>query len=262
MIEINQPGQFNRLNLHKNEIHLFWVKPDNITQPNLIAAYKQLLSEPELERLANIRFDNHKHQFLVTRALVRSALSMYAPIAPEAWRFIYNEYGRPEVEAKFNSQNLRFNLSHTNGLIVLGITLENDLGVDTECLQRKNNIIAIAERYFSESEIRQLQQTSETGQIELFYQLWTLKEAYIKAKGQGLHIPLNRFSFNIKTSTSIEISFNPNFDDTPHDWHFWMYTRQPSYQIAIALRTKPDFDFKLRHYNCIPLHSLNEESIP
>src|SRR5687768_11680228 len=144
----------------------------------------------EEERATEQRFvfphDRHRHR--VTRALVRSVLAEELGLPPSEIRFELNGYGRPELAAHHTSSGLSFNLSHTRDAIVLATSRDGVVGIDVEDHTRSGATLDIAEQFFSRPEVEALAAVAPEGQRARFYQVWTLKEAYIKARGMGLSL--------------------------------------------------------------------------
>ena len=183
--------------IRPNEIHLWHTQDEHITDSPLIHLYHQYLSDEESKQQKRFHFEKHKHQYLITRALVRSVLSLYDDnISPEAWEFKSNAYGKPYISNTNSCLPLCFNLSHTENFIVLAVSLSCDVGIDVEYLPRHGAMEEIAESFFSKAEVIELKKLPKEQQKQRFYDLWTLKEAYIKACGMGLSIPLNHFSYD------------------------------------------------------------------
>lgn len=257
------------LKIMKNEIHLWQVNPDKITQAELLNKYKDLLSEDENKKQQRYKFSRDRHDALITRAFVRDLLSYYADIAPSDWRFEKGEKDKPEI---LNPPlPLRFNLSHTKGLIICAVTLEDDIGCDVEDTTRSNDVLAIANRYFSATETKELFSLPKEQQRNRFFDYWTLKESYIKALGLGLAIPLKDFSFNIsdepieKNTTftiknTINLSFAEHRVDNADRWRNWLLypNNNEQHRVAIAIRSKENNQavaYQLRYFNSIPLVS-------
>src|SRR6185295_18612851 len=120
----------------------------------------------------------------------RTTLSHYAAVDPTAWQFARNRRGRPEISGPLGVAPLRFNLSNTAGLIACLVTLGVDVGVDVEDTHRRGETVRIANRFFSASEVAALEALPPERQRQRFFEYWTLKESYIKARGMGLAIPL------------------------------------------------------------------------
>ncbi len=221
--------------LGADEVHLWLVDDQAIAEPALLGAYWQLLNSHERASYERFHFAKHRQQYLVTRALVRSVLTLYnAAVRPEQWRFENNAYGKPSIQ---NSPvPLVFNLSHTENKVVLAVTAGGELGVDVEWTGRRNDTLAIAENYFSSLELSQLRALPAPKQGQRFFQLWTLKEAYIKACGLGLAIPLDEFSFSFDEREFVAVSFAQARGDDPRRWQFWRQQLAPEYQLAVALK--------------------------
>ncbi|WP_114327693.1 4'-phosphopantetheinyl transferase family protein [Candidatus Colwellia aromaticivorans] len=260
------------LKIKKNEVHLWQVNPDKITQPELLNKYKDLLSDDETKKQQRYKFSHDRHDALITRAFVRDLLSYYAEVAPNDWRFDKGEKDKPEIVNP--PLPLRFNLSHTKGLIICAVTLENDIGCDVEDTTRSNDVLAIANRFFSPSETKELFSLPKEQQRHRFFDYWTLKESYIKAWGLGLAIPLKDFSFTIvdelaEKNTSftikkaISLSFAQHRVDNANRWRNWLLypNGNEQHRIAIALRAKEnnqDVAYQLRCFNSTPLQGHQE----
>jgi|GEM_PF-354923 len=211
--------------LSSNNIHLWFAKDKTITNANLLNQYYSLLSEAEQKRYQNFIVDKHRHQYLITRALLRTTLSKYhTDVAPHQWRFNQNPYGKP-FQTNISHPPLYFNLSHTEGMIVLAIAQHEHIGVDIECIKPDALSVNVAKKYFSKTEVNHFTQLPKSQQTARFFDLWTLKEAYIKACGQGLLIPLDEFSFTF-TGQRINIDFAPQRQDQPNQWRFWQMLPQ------------------------------------
>ena len=194
----------------------------------------ELLNPAEREQQARFHFADDRLRYLVTRALVRKVLSGYADVAPKAWIFKTNAYGRPEISALHTqASNLRFNLSHTSGLIVLAVCHAFEMGVDVEHLDRQA-ALGVADRFFSPLEAAELAGLAPELQPQRFFEYWTLKESYIKARGMGLSIPLDRFSFEFPTSESVSLCTDPVLGDDAGRWQFWQLRLPGNYQLAIC----------------------------
>ncbi|MCP4297231.1 MAG: 4'-phosphopantetheinyl transferase superfamily protein [Proteobacteria bacterium] len=230
-----QPGS-SKLTISSDEIHLWFVNPEQITDPKLLDAYYPLLSEEEKVRQKRFIFEKHQHQYLITRALVRTVLSKYCDVAPQDWKFGKNSYGRPFIDEVHNQNSLRFNLTHTDGLIVCALTLDKDLGVDVEDEFRKSETTGIAHRFFAPEEVQNLNEQPQNEQKSRFFDFWTLKESYIKACGMGLAIPLGHFSFDLSQKSKIGISFVTERKDNPGDWQFWLFKPNPLHKVAVGIR--------------------------
>ena len=121
-----------------NAVHIDLVDTANAAALARLDAYKAVMSKNEHERMARLVFDRDRRAFLITRALVRTMLARYAAVAPADWRFIENVHGRPEIlDRPSGTPDLRFNISHTDGLIACAVTIGREVGVDVENIGRR-----------------------------------------------------------------------------------------------------------------------------
>ena len=169
-----------RVALGGRHAHLWWIRPDTLTDPAELARCRALLTDDEREKTDRFRFARDRHTCLITRVLVRTTLSRYCDIPPARWRFRTNDHARPEIGTP--PSTIRFNLSHTNGLIVCLVSRGREVGVDVESLNRANRWLDLAERFFAPREAAVLRRVDASERPTRFLEYWTLKEAYVKAR--------------------------------------------------------------------------------
>jgi 4'-phosphopantetheinyl transferase len=204
--------------------------PDDVRPEEIAQACARLLNEEELAHWHAFPFDRHRREYLTTRALVRTALSHYRPLAPEAWRFELNAHGKPSVAPECG---LRFNLSNCPALVVCLIAQGTEVGVDAEPCENAEKIAQLAPEVFSPLELAQLEDLRGAAKLDRALSLWTLKEAYIKARGLGLSLPLNRFSFLFGGVEGIRLELDPSLsDESGHRWRFCLLERA-GHRIAL-----------------------------
>jgi 4'-phosphopantetheinyl transferase len=203
--------------VNKSQLHLWCAYPDDAFSVKSAQACEDMLSEDEHARLQTFRFDRHRREYLVTRALVRTALSHYHSLTPEAWSFPRNAYGKP---AAAPASGLHFNLSNSPSLVVCLIHQGTELGVDVEPHKRAVEIAELAPDVFSPPELAQLQVLRGQDKLDRALSLWTLKESYIKARGLGLSLPLDKFSFLFGGADGICLKLDPCLGDEPGRWRF------------------------------------------
>ncbi|WP_437739479.1 4'-phosphopantetheinyl transferase superfamily protein [Sorangium sp. So ce1504] len=228
--------------------HLWYVFCDSARDEALLEAYHRLMAPDEAAQQARFLFAENRHEYLLTRALVRTVLSKYANVAPEAWSFVRNEFGRPQIAGPPGVPPIRFNLSNTRGLIACLVALDRDVGVDVEDTERASGAVDIADRFFSPGEVRALRALPPERQRARFFEYWTLKESYIKARGMGLAIPLDQFSFHLDDGPAIGISFDPRLGDDRSAWQFALYQPSARHTMAAAIRSGggPPLSIELR----------------
>jgi 4'-phosphopantetheinyl transferase len=217
------------------EVHLWLTFYDELAGDQLRAAYRALLNDAENAQESRFYFEKDRWRYVVTRALVRTVLSRYAPVAPRDWIFLINNYGRPEIaNTEAIGIGLVFNIAHTDSLIVLGITRGRALGVDVENVYRRKMSVEIAERFFAQDEVEELARVPSHHQQDRFFEYWTFKESYIKARGMGLSIPLDKFRFYFTHDRAVKIEIHPDLADDSARWHFWQFRPKREYLVAVC----------------------------
>jgi 4'-phosphopantetheinyl transferase len=205
--------------------------PEDVVNEAARDACALILSEDERARWRTFRFEKRRREYLTSRALVRFALSRYRPGAPEAWRFQVNAYGKPRPDPECG---LRFNLSNSSGLVVCLIAHQAEVGVDAEHYERAGEIAQLSQTVFSPLELAQLDPLHGSEKTDRALSLWTLKEAYVKAKGMGLSLPLNKFSFLFGGTAGIRLEVDSRLDDEAERWRFCLVDHA-GHRIAIVV---------------------------
>jgi 4'-phosphopantetheinyl transferase len=219
----------------RDEAHLWFVWPDSITDDGLLREYRCLLSEEERGNEARFAFARDRHLYLVSRALVRTVLSRYTNIPARELTFARNRYGRPELCLPPSYAPLRFNLTHTHGLAACVVAVDMQIGVDVEDAARRVSPMSLAARCLAPAEIEDLRSLADPDRGRRFFEYWTLKESYIKARGLGFSLPLKQFSFDLKNG-AIGASFDAALADDPAEWQFGLYEPRPGYIVATSIR--------------------------
>jgi 4'-phosphopantetheinyl transferase len=242
----------------RDEVHLWLASYEDIVDDALHTAYRRLLNEAERAQERRFYFPRDRLRYLVTRALVRTVLSRYVPsICPEKWVFSTNYYGRPHI-VNPEAGNLSFNISHTHSMIVLGVTRGRAVGVDVENVVSREVSIEVATRYFARCEVADLARLPASRQQYRFFEYWTFKESYIKARGMGLSLPLDKLAFHCLDSDAVVLEIDPALNDDPARWQFWRFRPSPEYLVAVcAERLGPEPMFIVR--KTVPM--LKEEKV-
>jgi 4'-phosphopantetheinyl transferase len=155
------------------------------------------LSEDELRRADRFHFARDRARFIAARGILREILGRYLHTPPERVRFDYNAYGKPELLDAEERERLRFNLSHAGSVALYAVASEREVGVDVETLRDDFACAEVAARFFSRREVEALTALPEHAHTRGFYNCWTRKEAYIKARGMGLSLPLDCFDVSL-----------------------------------------------------------------
>jgi len=205
-----------------------------IDTPETLNACRTILSVEEQARADRFVQERHRRQYIYAHLLLRRALSNAAPdVAPSAWCFTTGRYGRPFVTAPALPSVLHFSLSHTDGCVACVVSGHETVGVDVEAVTPRCSPMKTAQGVFAPDEIETLRGLPQPDLINRFFDYWTLKEAYLKAKGVGLNLPLDGFSMLISTDM-IGIGFKPEISDDPLNWHFALSSPSPNHRLAIA----------------------------
>jgi 4'-phosphopantetheinyl transferase len=236
-----------------------------IRDKTLLNQYRALLSVGEAQKELRFVFARDQQCYIVTRALLRTVLSRYAALDPAQWLFALNAYGKPEIANPYGGrQSINFNLSHTDGLIVLGVSAGTAFGIDTENLHTRQAPIDIADSFFAVDEAAALHRLAVDEQEQRFFSYWTLKEAYIKARGMGLSIPLDRFSFHFSANRKIHISFQPPLEDDPDRWRFQQFSPSSDHLVSLCternVAVEPTPDIAIR--KIVPLQKEKMMTFP
>jgi 4'-phosphopantetheinyl transferase len=238
--------------LPTNGVQVWIVRQDHPEVLARAASYERLLTENEHQRAARFAQADDRLRFLLGRTLARTMLSSLAPVAPRDWPIAIDERGRPELQARPEGvPDLRFNLSHTPGLIACAVAIGREVGVDVEYIGRRLAYENIPERFFSAREVRDLRALPQHEQSRAFFDYWTLKESYIKARGLGLALPLGQFTFVRRGDAPPLIEFAPELKDDPASWQFAQFSPTHEHRMAVAVRRTGD-DLAIRVSEVVP----------
>ena len=232
-----------------------------------IVELRTLISADDRAEAARFRRERETRQFLMSRALVRLALSERSAIAPVDWRFARDENSRPFVSAPELDPRPWFSISHTDGLIACLTSLSQQAAVDVEKIEPEGSLPQVAEEVFSPEEQESLRASSGSSEwTRRFFRYWTLKEAYAKARGLGLKMRLSDVSFHWGEDGGIEARFAPALADNPYAWRFWNCDLGADHTISIAARVESHQPCELRvrspRGDAPQLYSLKHRSQP
>jgi 4'-phosphopantetheinyl transferase len=215
-------------------IDLYCVLLDEIDGPSVYDECHATLSSEEKDRAGQFVQERHRREYVLAHGLLRFALSGFkSPVAPPDWSFRRDRYGRPFVAGPETGSRAHFSLSHTDGCVACVISEFERIGVDVERVQQRGSLWDVASSYSAE-EIAVLRGLAPDRFVDRFFDYWTLKEAYLKARGRGLSLPLDQFSIQISPG-EIAISLAAGVrDDAAADWHFSTKSPSPNHRLAIA----------------------------
>lgn len=244
MLNINQTSTLwtttapEKIILATNQLHV-WQSDINITKIQAGRIYS-ILSKKEKARASRFKFEEHRLKFIAARATLRKILSHYLSIDPNAISFTENKYGKPGLKDEINKSSIFFNISHSHNMALFAISNEENIGIDIEAVNRKIDFDEISKRFFSDRENEHIQALPISQKSIDFYKIWTAKEAFIKAIGQGLSFPLKEFeiSLNNNTISLASIYGDPNKAST---WNLFKYDVPDEYESSIAIQAeRPD----------------------
>lgn len=190
----NQTG--HNIELKEKEVHIWNFNTKSISEGKKILL-RSTLSLDEVERAGRFHFDRDRDVFICGAGILRLLIQLYTNIPSKKVSFDYNKFGKPEISKGQNNSDLYFNLSNSQDNICIGFILNDSIGVDIEVVKPINDFLDVANNFFSEPEIEQLQSFEGENKLEAFYTCWTSKESFIKFSGEGLSYPLKEFVVQI-----------------------------------------------------------------
>ena len=224
-----------------DEVHVWKMALKNfdVLSDDLLA----VLCEEEVVRARRFKREEDGARFAAMRTSLRTILANYLDIDAAALRFTYNEYGKPDLEPP----RLRFNVSHSGDLGLIAIHPSRNMGVDVERHREKLKAEKIARRYFSPAEITALFSLPESEQKAAFYRCWSRKEAYMKARGEGLALGLNNFDVSLRPGESPTLLRAPGGAEEISRWTMHALPMEDGYAGALVME-KPDVTVRLFRY--------------
>jgi 4'-phosphopantetheinyl transferase len=183
------------LRLSKDEVHVWRASID--VSSEVQTALASSLDTEEQKRASQFVFDRDRNHFVAARGILRKLLSGYLQTPPEKLRFSAGPHGKPALDSVMGRADLRFNLSHSSGLMLLAVALEREVGIDVEKIESAFPIESTAASIFSARERAEFENRLPRHKQREFFQRWTCKEAYVKARGEGLQIPLTSFEVSL-----------------------------------------------------------------
>jgi 4'-phosphopantetheinyl transferase len=214
------------------EIQIWRAALDQESQ--VVSNLERVLSDDERARANRFHFGRDQHRFIVARGLLRRTLAAYLGQEPAKLRFCYGPKGKPSLQGSgIQFPEINFNLAHTNGQAVYAFALRRRLGIDVELIRDDFPVLEIAKRFFSPQEIDRLLELPRAERREAFFLGWTRKEAYIKARGEGLDIELD--SFAVALAPDREACF---LQGVEADWHLVSFSSDNSPAALVHDGTK------------------------
>jgi 4'-phosphopantetheinyl transferase len=217
--------------LDPDEVHVWRASLD--VAPERLQTLSRTLSADERERAERFHFLRDRNRFVAARGLLRILLGRYLQMPPDQLRFGYNSYGKPFLANE--DTFVRFNLSHSGVLALYAVTRGHEIGVDVEYVSEDVDTAGLGERFFSTREVAALNSLPAYQKQRAFFACWTRKEAYIKARGEGLSAALDSFSVSLKPAEPPALL---NVENDPQEISRWCFQEihpDPRYAAAVAV---------------------------
>ncbi|HEX7154378.1 MAG TPA: 4'-phosphopantetheinyl transferase superfamily protein [Thermoanaerobaculia bacterium] len=213
--------------MESNEAHV-WVAELAVLTAADVSRCDAVLSAGERERMQRFHFQRDREIYRAAHGLARLALSRCAPsVDPRDWTFVDDAHGKPEVAAPQRTPRLRFNISHTHGLVACVIAEELDCGVDVERTWRDKDLIHVARRVLTPAELSAVAGLQGEEQALLFCRYWTLKEAYAKARGLGMSLAFDQLAMDVDPPRLLSAA--------AHEWTLEQWPATPEHLVAVAV---------------------------
>lgn len=210
---------------------------------NQLEIFRNLLTEEEKTRIDKFYFEKDQNNFTLSRGITRVILAKYLDINPKQISLSQNKFGKLYLE----NEKLKFNLSHTKDFLLIGVSFDAEIGIDIEKIREFKVYQEIVRRFFSENEIKAFFLQTEDKYQESFFTIWTRKEAFIKAVGRGLNIPLN--DFDVSVTEKAELLDVRLEDQKKESWKLYNIPTKKNHKASLV--TEND-NFELVFYDETP----------
>lgn len=225
-----------RQTLAPGDVHVWHLLTEQIADPELLHSWEASL--PAEERAGHQRYAQPRDRlhFLLSRVMLRTVLASCLNVPPAKIEYTTNAFGKPVVKGA-DSLRVHFNLSHSHGAIVCAVSRDREVGVDVEDWSRPVQYLDLAERYFEAREFAHLTRLERERLPAAFFAIWTLKEAFVKAIGQGLTFPLDSFAFLLDEDRLT--GFCPPPSCGANDWQCIQFELGRRHRGALVARNDP-----------------------
>ncbi len=221
------------LRLLENEVHI-WQAPLEVPVA-IIQQFRRLLATEEVAKAERFYFEKDHNQYIVAHGLLRTLLGRYLNTDPRQLCFCSNAYGKPSLQSPSHGATLHFNLSHSAGLALYAFAYSRQIGIDVEYKRADVQYEELAKYTFSPYENEVLRTLPANLKFDAFFNCWTRKEAYIKARGKGLSIPLDLFDVSLKPGEPAVLLQSREDAQEITRWSFQELTPRTGYAGALAV---------------------------
>lgn len=240
--------------LTSDRVHLWRANLDLAASP--IERLATLLSADEIARANRFRFAIHRQRFIAARGILRLLLGHYLQTTPDDIEFKYSERGKPSLSESNQDSRLQFNLSHSQEYALFGFTYNHTIGVDLEYIRKISDAVNIARRFFSEREYKLIAEAADWEQPIKFCQLWTAKEAYLKAVGTGLTGSLSSVEVALDRARFPKLQAIDREPSAVANWSLYPCFPTTDYLGAVAIEAplaRHQIDYWHWHQNLFPI---------
>ncbi len=219
--------------LGRDEVHVWRASLD---QPkSQIETFVHTLAVDEQARAGRFYFERDRKYFIVARGVLRAILGCYLNRQPECLVFCYGAHGKPALAGDADLDAIRFNVSHSHEVALYAVTRDREVGIDLERIRFDLAVMEIAERFFSLQEVAALRTLPTDAQRQAFFRCWTRKEAYIKARGEGLSRPLDQFDVSLAPGEPAAVLGTSQDPSEASRWSLRELPLDPDYAAALAV---------------------------
>ena len=219
------------LKLSADDVHL-WRASLDCDLP-VLSRLETTLSPDEMARANRFVFSMDRNHFVAARGILRELLGAYLMVPPAGLKFRYGNHGKPALDANQSDSDLQFNLSHSGGIAIYAFSLGRRLGVDVEQILPQRASEDIARRYFAAREVADLLALPTPLRTEGFFLCWTRKEAYVKAHGAGLSLPLDSFTVSLTPGCEAELQ-----SEDSNQWSMHSVEPAPGFAAAMVAESR------------------------
>ena len=240
----NPSFRMPRIELAEDEVQLWRVDLEAIRGHE--SDWQEVLSPDERSRAARFHFAADRQRFVASRAWLRTILAALLVTEPSELNFSYSTNQKPSLGAAHAGSGITFNVSHSGGIALYAFARRREIGVDVEQIRRDFDVESIAQRFFSASEQKHLAALPESEKVDAFFRCWTRKEAYIKAIGEGLSLPLSQFDVSLEAlETNALLATRPDSAEAER-WSIREVSGGAGYSAALCVRGR---DWRLAHWH-------------
>ena len=248
----NQSSKSNAVDLRieSSDVHIWQMQHDVFVKEK--HKFSALLSDEEYKKAKSFQFEEDKTRYIICHGFLRILLAGYLKIKPDILKFCYGKFGKPYIN-NVGAENINFNISYSNNLLLVVISCENKVGIDVEYMREINEMDQIVEAFFTDNEKMFFREVPEDEKISIFFRLWTRKEAFLKGLGTGILKPLDEIEVVSSGKTKFVLGLGTEIIKIG-SWYIKDLKVKKGYSAALALECDPD-SIQLKFFTSISEYS-------